>query len=300
MRKPRLPPLGAVRAFHAVAGCLSFKLAAERLGVSATAVSHQIKLLESMLECRVCERSAQGVRLTDAGELLYAATQSAFAALESATAQIMHRAQPPALTVTTTSNFLTHWLVPRLADFKAQLPAIDLRLHTSVERVDLSQRTVDAAIRYRETPESQLHSTLLYEDRFILVASPSLGIKEKEDLRAATLFHVEQRHVPADSPTWQNWQRRYGPDGLDCDSGLIFSDETHALQAAVAGQGVVIASRLLANDLLQRGVLTAPFDESLPGARYYLVTTEEAAQRADIIALRHWLLQQMAGKTTDK
>ena len=113
MRKTRLPPLGALRAFHAVAGCRSFKLAAEALGVSATAVSHQIKLLESVLECRVCERSAQGVSLTEIGEILYAGTQRAFAALEQSVAQITRARQPPALTVTTTSNFLTHWLVPR-------------------------------------------------------------------------------------------------------------------------------------------------------------------------------------------
>ncbi len=79
MRPPRLPPLGALRAFHAVARHRSFKQAAEALGVSATAVSHQIKLLESVLECRVCERSAQGVSLTADGEILYAATQRALA-----------------------------------------------------------------------------------------------------------------------------------------------------------------------------------------------------------------------------
>ena len=76
---------------------------------------------------------------------------------------------------------------------------------------------------------------------------------------------------------------------------MTFSDETHALQAAVAGQGAVIASELLARDLLQRGVLTMPFDMSLSGANYYLVTTEENAQRQDITALREWLLRQMAG-----
>lgn len=237
MRKTRLPPLGALRAFHAVAGCRSFKLAAEALGVSATAVSHQIKLLESVLECRVCERSAQGVSLTETGEILYAGTQRAFAALEQSVAQITRARQPPALTVTTTSNFLTHWLVPRLADFKAEFPAIDLRLHTSVERVDLSQRTVDVAIRYRETPESDLHCTLLHEDRFMVVASPALALERSEDLQRVTLFHVEHRQVPADSPTWENWRRRYGPEGLNVEAGLTFSDETHALQAAVAGQG---------------------------------------------------------------
>lgn len=236
MRPPRLPPLGALRAFHAVARHRSFKQAAEALGVSATAVSHQIKLLESVLECRVCERSAQGVSLTADGEILYAATQRAFSALEQAVVQIAHARQPPSLTVTTTSNFLTHWLVPRLADFTARFPAIDLRLHTSVERVDLHLGTVDAAIRYRETSERDLYCTLLYEDRFIVVASPTLGLSRPEDLQRVTLFHVANRRVPADSPSWENWRRRYGPPTLNIDAGLTFSDETHALQAAVAVQ----------------------------------------------------------------
>ena len=296
MKKIRLPPLGALRAFHAVAESQSFKRAADTLGVSATAVSHQIKLLESVLGCRVCERSAQGMSLTESGRVLYAGTQRAFAALEEATTQVLRAQQPPSLTVTTTSNFLTHWLVPRLADFKAEFPAIDLRLHTSVERVDLSQRTVDVAIRYRETQEAALHCTLLYTDRFIVVASPTLKICKPEDLQAVTLFHVENRRVPAAEPSWENWQKRYGPEGLNIQTGLTFSDETHALQAAVAGQGVVIASELLARDLLERGVLTAPFNMTLPGANYYLVATEETAQRQDILALREWLLRQMITK----
>ncbi|VTO24704.1 glycine cleavage system transcriptional activator [Klebsiella variicola] len=128
MRTPRLPPLGRCAPFMPSPATAVFKQAAGALGVSATAVSHQIKLLESVLECRVCERSAQGVSLTADGEILYAATQRAFSALEQAVVQIAHARQPPSLTVTTSSNFLTHWLVPRLADFTARFPAIDLRL----------------------------------------------------------------------------------------------------------------------------------------------------------------------------
>lgn len=94
MKLSRLPPLGALRTFHAVAGCLSFKGAASQLSVSATAVSHQIRLLESVLECRVFERSAQGVRLTEAGQLLYAGTQSAFTSLEDAVKRLIRPDNP--------------------------------------------------------------------------------------------------------------------------------------------------------------------------------------------------------------
>lgn len=294
MKLSRLPPLGALRTFHAVAGCLSFKGAASQLSVSATAVSHQIRLLESVLECRVFERSAQGVRLTEAGQLLYAGTQSAFTSLEDAVKKIDQARQSPALTVTTTSNFLTNWLVPRLADFNAQFPHIDVHLHTSVELIDLKKRTVDVAIRYQEAPESDLHSTLLWEDRFIVVASPNLNLKNADDLNHVMLLHVENRHVPAESPDWEHWKRRYGPDTLNTNRGVRFSEETHALQAAVAGSGAVIASKLLVADLIQRGVLVAPFDDSLPGANYYLVTLEESVERAEIVALREWILQMLA------
>ncbi|QKJ88663.1 LysR family transcriptional regulator [Paramixta manurensis] len=293
MKKVSLPPLGALRAFHMVAGSLSFKHAAEQLNVSATAVSHQIRLLESTLNCRVFERNARGVSLTETGNILYAGTKQAFTALEETMAQINHRQQSPALTITTTSNFLTNWLIPRLADFKTQFPAIDLRLHTSVERVDLTQRTVNIAIRYRETEEAGLHNTLLFEDRFLVVASPALGLTQPSDLLDVPLFHVENRHVPAESPDWANWKKRYGPDRLDVNKGVRFSDETHALQAAVAGQGVVIASELLAGDLLRRGMLITPFDAPLPGARYLFLTLEDSAQRADVRQLREWILQQM-------
>lgn len=297
MNKIRLPPLGTLRAFHAVAGTLSFRQAAAQLNVSATAISHQIRVLEDTLGCRVFDRNAQGVSLTETGQILYSASRQAFTALEDATARIAHRLQPPSLTITTTSNFLTNWLIPRLGDFTAQFPEIDLRLHTSVERMDLSQRTVNVAIRYREMEEPGLHNCLLFEDRFIVVASPSLALKTPEDLVTTTLFHVDNRHVPAQSPNWEHWHLRYGPAGLDFGKGVRFSDETHALQAAVAGQGVVIASELLAGDLLRRGMLVTPFDAPLPGARYLFLTLEEMVQRDDIRQLRDWMVQRMQRDT---
>lgn len=294
MKPLRLPPLGALRTFHTVAECLSFKGAASQLSVSATAVSHQIRLLESALDCRVFERNAQGVRLTEAGQLLYGGTQSAFSSLQHAVQQIGLASRPQALTVTTTSNFLANWLLPRLADFNGQFPHIDVHLHTSVERIDLKQRTADVAIRYRETPESGLHNTLLYEDRFIVVSSPTLELKSIDDLSKVMLLHVDNRHIPADSPTWENWMRQHGPEALNISKGIHFSEEAHAIQAAVAGHGAVIASKLLVHDFIQRGILIAPYEASLPGGKYYLVALDEVASRPEIIALREWIQRTLA------
>ncbi len=123
--RPPSAAAGALRAF--MPSPATAEQAAEALGVSATAVSHQIKLLESVLECRVCERSAQGVSLTADGEILYAATN---APLAPGTGRRPDRSCPSAAILNRHHHlqFLTHWLVPRL-DFTARFPAIDLRLH---------------------------------------------------------------------------------------------------------------------------------------------------------------------------
>jgi LysR family glycine cleavage system transcriptional activator len=294
MKKIRLPPLGSLKAFDAVAQQASFKRAAEEIGVTATAISHQIRVLEEALGTAVFERSAREVKLTAAGQILRQATRQAFAGLQAAVEEIHHAGLPPALTLTTTSNFLTHWLVPRLADLKQVAPAMDLRLHTGIELVDLTRNTVDVAIRYSESADESLDSTLLYHDTFILVSSPALALKTPADLKDVTLFHVENRHIPRPSPDWENWRAHFGPQDLNIDNGLRFTDETHAIQAAIAGQGVAIVSSLLARDFIEKGILTVPFPHHLPGANYYLVTTKEKSARDDIGILRNWLLDKMS------
>ncbi|MBF6638781.1 LysR family transcriptional regulator [Rouxiella silvae] len=290
MKEKRLPPLGSLNAFDAVARCGSFKRAADEIGVTPTAISHQIRVLEESLNAVVFVRSAREVTLTTAGLRLQQATARAFAELKEAVNDIYRAQLPPALTLSTTSNFLTHWLVPRLAQLKASVPLLDLRLHTSVELVDLVKDSVDVAIRYSMQPDETLDSTLLHEDSFVLVASPNLELTQLDQLTRTTLFHVENRHIPNPSPDWQHWHRLYGPESLNIGAGLRFTDETHAIQAAIAGQGVAIVSRLLANDFIDKNILTVPFEHALPGGKYYFVTRKEKAQRADVQALKNWII----------
>lgn len=294
MKHKRLPPLGSLKAFAAVAHFKSFKRAADDIGVTPTAISHQIRVLEESLATAVFVRSAREVTLTAAGERLQQSTQRAFADLQEAVNDIHRALQPAALTLTTTSNFLTHWLVPRLAEMKARIPELDLRLHTSVELVSLEKGSVDVAVRYSTSADERLESTLLYEDTFILVASPSLGLHRIEQLADITLFHVENRHIPQPSPDWQHWRSLYGPASLNTDAGLRFTDETHAIQAAIAGQGVAIVSNLLARDFIQKGILAVPFKQALPGGKYYFVTSKNKAQRTDVQAFKSWITQCIA------
>lgn len=293
--KRKLPPLGALRAFDAVARLQSFKLAAEEIGVSPTAVSHQIRLLESLLEVSVFERTPRKVELTADGKVLQQATAQAFALLQAATEKIGERQRPRVLTLTATTAMIAHWLVPRLPALMRQFPNIDLRLHADDGIVDLRSRQIDVALRYGTEPGAQLTPRLLYQDSFVLVASPQLTLKTPEDLLLATLIHTDGRRVPQPAPDWYRWRSEFGPAALQIDAGPRFTDEAHAIQAAIAGQGVAIVSQLMAQHALNTGLLVAPFNMALPGAAHYFVSNPDGQHPQTVAQLADWVAAEMMG-----
>ena len=290
MTSHRLPPLGAVRAFDAVARHASFKLAADEIGVTPTAISHQIRVLEEALNQRLFMRSARAVTLTAAGEILLHASTQIFATLREAVDKLYADQQPQTLTLSTTSNFLTNWLVPRLPSLQQAYPQMTLRLHSGTALVDVEGSMADCAIRYGTQVDDRLDTTRLYRDKFVLVVSPQLQLQSVDDLHKVTLFHVENRRIPSTEPTWQQWKETFGPADLHVEAGIHFDDETHAIQAAIAGQGVLLASELLIQRALDQGLLQIALPGSLPGADYTFVTSMEKAQREDVQQFKHWLL----------
>lgn len=296
MKIRRLPPLTAIRAFDAVARHASFKQAAEEIGVTPTAISHQIRSLESSLGQRLFTRSARHVSLTAAGKTLFRASGQIFTTLREAVETIDSEAHTDTLTVSTTSNFLTNWLVPRLPDLHSACPGLALRLHSSTELVGLHGTTADCAIRYSMQFDDTLDNTLLYQDHFVLVASPAMKITCPEDLHGMTLFHIENRHIPVPEPDWWHWRAAFGPEELAVQSGIRFDDETHAIQAAIAGQGVLLASELLVRHALTHGLLRIALPGKLPGGNYAFVTTPEKSGRKDVQQFRQWLLTTFAAE----
>ncbi|WP_413501865.1 LysR substrate-binding domain-containing protein [Serratia proteamaculans] len=291
--KRKLPPLGALRAFDAVARLQSFKLAAEEIGVSPTAISHQIRLLESLLEVSVFERTPRKVELTADGKVLQQATAQAFALLQAAAEKIGERQRPRVLTLTATTAMIAHWLVPRLPALMRQFPNIDLRLHADDGIVDLRSRQIDVALRYGAEPGAQLTPRLLYQDSFVLVASPQLTLKTPEDLLQATVIHTDGRRVPQPAPDWQHWRSEFGPAALQIDAGPRFTDEAHAIQAAIAGQGVAIVSQLMVQHALNTGLLVAPFNMALPGAAHYFVSNPDGQHPQTVAQLADWVAAEM-------
>lgn len=283
-----LPPLNALRAFEVTARRASFKAAAAELFVTPTAISHQIRLLEEYLALRLLHRTSRAVTLTPEGKSLFEATASGLAEISRAVSHLRQgRVQAP-LTLSATTAFLSHWLVPRLDDLRRALPDLDLRLHAAESIVELRSGSVDLAIRYGSGPFAGVEATPLRRDAFAPICSPRLGISTVADLRGAKLIHVDGRRTPQPPPDWPRWCARAGISGVRTSAGLRFNDSMHAVQAAVAGQGVAIVSLVLAADALTSGLLVRPFRQLLRGETYHFVNAPELSGRADVSVLRDW------------
>jgi LysR family transcriptional regulator, glycine cleavage system transcriptional activator len=285
----RRPPLSALRAFEAAARRQSFRLAAEELAVTPTAISHRIRALEEELDCRLFERKVRAIELTADGRVLYDSIREGFELITAGVERFRRRARPP-VTLSTTPAFAAKWLVPRLASFQKAHPKIDLHVHASNTPVDLQSRAVDIAVRYGLGKYRGCTSTLLVRDRLAPVASPSLRIRRAQDLRAHRLIHFDWRsELPVDL-TWAAWMRAAGQKRASVASGVHYSDESHAIQAAISGQGVALLSLILVQEELKLGVLEAPLEPTLEGLAYYIVRPTQAPYSDAIAAVEGWLM----------
>jgi LysR family glycine cleavage system transcriptional activator len=295
MRK--LPPLSALRVFEAAARRLSFKDAAEELNVTPTAVSHQIRQLEETLGTKLFERGTRCVRLTAPGHQLFPPLRDGLDGFERAIQAVRRTHGLKVATLTSTVAFMARRLAPRAGSFRDAYPDWTLRLDASNKPVDLDVEA-DAAVRYGSGLYPGLVVEPLFQDRFAPVCSPRLALSSKEDLRNATLVHFDWGPAARDdgrAPVWRHWLERSGVSGIDPEAGLSFTDEIHAVQATVAGQGIGLLSLTLVAEELASGVLVQPFELSLESYRYDLVYSPRAARRPATMLLRDWVTVQFNG-----
>ncbi|UZN51262.1 LysR family transcriptional regulator [Cupriavidus cauae] len=287
----RLPPLSALRAFEAAARRLSFKRAADELNVTATAISHQIRLLEEWLGVRLFERETRKVDLTASGRLLFPAIRDGLDGFERAVQLVQRQRAANIATLSSTVAFVAKRLAPRAGSFRAAHPEWTLRLDASNAVVDLDS-DADVAIRYGGGHYPGLTVEPLFQDRFAPVCSPHLRLSSLKDLRHAPLIHFEWGAGVRQDPraaVWGHWLEGAGAGDIEVSAGLSFTDEIHAIQATVAGQGVGLLSLTLVAEELASGVLVQPFELSLESFRYDLVYSPRAAERPATRLVREWV-----------
>lgn len=292
MQRHRLP-LSQLRAFEAAARHRSFKQAAEELAVTPAAISHQVRELEGWLGVALFERRTRRVVPTEAATTLYPVLREGFDAFAETLERLRERTAPASVTLSCTPAFASQWLLPRLADFHATHPEIDLRIHASEATLDLS-RGACLAIRYGMGPYPEYEALELAADRIALVANPSLALAGIEDLQGVRHIDFDWYCPSLGLPTWASWCRAAGGVPSRLGPRLAFSDESHAIQAAIAGQGVALLGLTLVQDELARGVLTVPFGPSLPGLRYHLLRSRDTRGNATLDRVAAWLKEAFA------
>jgi LysR family glycine cleavage system transcriptional activator len=138
-----------------------------------------------------------------------------------------------------------------------------------------------------------MRTTLLLADRFAPVASPRLGVKTTDDLRGQRLIHFDWEQPLSVDLTWAAWARTARLPQLDTQAGVRYSDESHAIQAAVAGQGVALLSLVLVEQELKLGLLEAPLGPTLDGLAYYIVRPSRDSRDSPASVVEAWLLEQV-------
>jgi LysR family glycine cleavage system transcriptional activator len=284
-----LPSLVALKTFEAAARRQSFKLAAADLGVTPTAVSHQIKRLEQELGLPLFTRRPREIAITPEGHAFFLDLQRAFDAIAEAVERTRRGRRTAALAAP--AALTERLLLPRIDAFRARCPGWDLRLQVADDVSELRDGATDVAIRCGPPDtDSRLVATPLPLplQRCAPVCSPLLDIRRPRHLATATLLHCPS------TPSWRHWLEARGKGRFDPDSGLLFENEASVIRAALAGRGVALARLPLIARELRSGALVQPFGPELDGPGYYLVHSHGAEDRPAVAVLRDWLLAELA------
>ncbi|ARP80732.1 LysR family transcriptional regulator [Bordetella genomosp. 8] len=297
-----LPPLNALRHFEAVARLGSFAAAAADLHVTHWAVGKQIRLLENWFGVPLFERRPRGVVPTDEGAALLNDVKSAFARLNNSSTRLRRasstRRASGIVRVNALASFALCWLIPRLGDFQARYPDIEVRLSTSSRRLRYVGDAYDIGVRSGLEDAGGVVSTTLMPDLRLPACSPSLlsnrPIRTVADLRNHTLLHSASTRT-----AWSDWSRAAGISGLRGLRDLHFDHVYLQLGAAAEGLGVTLASLPLIEREIATGRLVCPLSEPIwRGPDYTLVVNTDRADDDAVVAFRSWIVAAAAQGAT--
>lgn len=289
----RLPPLNGLRAFEAAARSESVTRAAEELNVTPGAVSHQVKALEGTLGLKLFQRERQRLTLTEAGRDYLAVVRETLDRIAVGTERLLGRQENGVLTVSTSLDFAAKWLVNRLSRFAEEHPGIDLRVSATTHYVDFAREDVDMAIRHGDGNWPGLDVQRLYSERLFPVCSPKHVAGRNRISRAADLLKFPLLRLE----DAKNWIRLFEAAGVKgtMGPGPVLNRASMLIDAAIDGQGIVLARTALAAWDLINGHLVRPIDTSLRMANtYWIVCPKAATNIPKITKCRKWILSEAA------
>ncbi|CTQ52424.1 Gcv operon activator [Roseibium album] len=280
--------LRALHAFSLLARHGRAALAAEKLGVSPSALSHLMRKLESELGATLVNRDGRGLTLTEEGQRLALSLGDAFDRIEDAVDSFKRRGRTE-LRISTVSTFATRWLIPRLPEFQAAQPDVELLLSASTRMVDLDRENYDCAIRLGTGNWPSVESHLLWQEHLAVAMAPNL-LAGKAPTDPSILDNLRLLHSASRRNDWDHWLNKAELTHPDTKSGMVLQSRDLAIQAAIAGMGAIVIDRRFVAQELQAGHLITP-DWAIVelDTGYWFVRSPARTLTRPVAAFRDWL-----------
>ncbi len=287
--KLQLPPFRALLAFHAAATHERMVEAAASLGVTESAISHQLRQLEDLLHVELFDRSSGRLRLTATGQRYLSRIEPALLEIQRATEAIGPARDRSTVRLTLPPSLAVTWLIPRLGRLEEAHPNLDIQLVPTTRVIDLGRQQVDAGIRYGKGTWPKVKSLFLFDDLATPVAAPGFlqaGVAQADILLADTRLIVN-RSVPHE---WEEWAKARGFEPPEMDGALYLDSIEQVLQAAQSGGGLAMGRSPYIEQPLADGRLVAPFGLTGPTeTAYYLCRPSGETPSAAMRRLEQWL-----------
>ena len=295
MAKRDLPPLRALTAFEAAARLGSFRAAATELGITRSAVSHQVKLLEDRMGLTLFRRDARRAELTTVGQSYYPTIKDAFDMIEAHTKAVKPSTLDNELTIQVYVTVALKWLIPRLHDFERRFPDMKVRLSTSYIDWDFDERNVDVGVVLARNKYPDHYYAPLFQSMLVPVCSPKLmqgenALKTPDDLRKHKLIDVYTAEED-----WQIWMDGAGVENTKIQNRLSVDSYILAQEAAIEGRGVAMTIGPFASEEIKLGRLVQPFPLRVPHKhQWYFACNAEHRKKNKIKRFEDWLMKQVA------
>ncbi|WP_455924661.1 LysR substrate-binding domain-containing protein [Pseudomonas putida] len=286
----RLPPLNALRTFEVAARLGSFVLAGRELGVSATAVSQQVRHLEDYFGKKLFMRNGNRLTLTDAGLAMYPQTSTALADIAAMTLRTLEGEVRTRLTVSVPFSLAERWLAPRLSPLLELYPRLSVDVRVEDDPVDLARHDVDVRVSYGDYHYPGCQALPLFHDEVLPVCAPDFWYRHGNpgfdlgQVHHSLFIHTQWGANYVSHPTWSDWFAGAvdvaAPDpALGRRSGLSSLSVTLARQ----GLGIALGQRSLAAADLESGALIAVSNRALQlGHPYCAFTPAQKQGRVDV------------------
>ncbi|MHA2937047.1 LysR substrate-binding domain-containing protein [Vibrio sp. RC27] len=292
MRK--LPSTQALRAIESFARHGKVWQVADELNLTRSAVSHQLRLLESDLGFQILNRVGTGVELTQRGHAYAKDIRKALNIITSSAVRNASAGIGGKINISCAPGFASSWLCLNIGKFKEAYSDVTISLTTPQKVSDISDQNVDIFITFGRDFSADAEIELLKRIESTPLCSPAYlnkfdGFSNHADLQQATLLHL------SDYQDWEDWNRAIGQPIEFAQKGIIFNDLNLVYSAALASQGIAIGDEFLCSDAIKKGQLVAPFDRTLPceGAYYIAIPYGKSLTPAHT-AFLEWLKDELA------